>query len=67
MDINYPELFEKLRDLYQTGAAGKGYKEDLYKRVNKLRYRYNISSSYMKPMNEKLKKSIDQNEQLSLF
>lgn len=63
----YPELFERLLNLYQTGGVGKGYKDGLYERVNKLRSQYNLSSSYMKPMREKLKKVIVQNEQLSFF
>jgi len=33
----------------------KEYKNKLYVLVNRLRDKYNLSSSYMKPMREKLK------------
>ena len=52
----YPDLFPKLQALYQKGGADKEYKNDLYVMVNELRDRYGISSSYTKPMKEKMHK-----------
>lgn len=40
--------------LYKRGGAGKEYKEQLYKVVNSLRDKYQLSRSYMKPMRERL-------------
>ena len=61
----FPHLYEKLQCLYKTGGAGKEYKDKLYMMVNELRDKYNLSSSYSKPMKEKLNQS--ENIQLSLF
>lgn len=58
----YPEYFENLKQLYKTGSAGKEYKDQLYKMVNQLRFKYNLSGSYSKPMKEKLN-----NQQKTLF
>jgi DNA repair photolyase len=55
---SFPELYEKLSLLYKTGGADKEYKNRLYEMVNPLREKYCLSSSYMKPMREKLKKEI---------
>jgi DNA repair photolyase len=52
----YPDIYDKLRELYKGGGADKSYKEALYSKVvNPLRERYGIPSSYMKAMKEKLK------------
>jgi len=53
----YPELFPKLQALYKTGGAEKDYKNQLYIMVNELRDRYGISSSYAKPMKDKMHRS----------
>ncbi len=50
-----PHLYDDLAKLYKTGGADKEYKNSLYKTVNELREKYNLSSSYTKPMKEKLK------------
>lgn len=52
----YPEVHGKLLAEYKTGAAGKPYKDDLYKMVNELRDKYRLSASYTKPMKEKMHK-----------
>lgn len=53
---HFPEKAEQIITLYPKGGAGKTYKDNLYKNiVNPLRAKYNISSSYMKPMKEKMK------------
>lgn len=54
IEEEYPEKLDQLRSLYITGAAGKDYKNGLYNMVNRLRDKYGLSSSYMKPMREKL-------------
>jgi len=51
----FPDKYESLKQLYKTGGAGNAYKEKLYGEiVNPLRKKYNISSSYIKVMKEKL-------------
>ncbi|HEY9060674.1 MAG TPA: radical SAM protein [Pseudobacteroides sp.] len=52
----FPGLYNDLSILYKSGGADKEYKNSLYKTVNELRDKYNLSSSYTKPMKEKLKK-----------
>lgn len=64
---NYPDFYEKLAELYKTGGASKEYKNELYKRVDYLRDKYNLPKSYMKPMRERLNKSQNKIKQLSLF
>ena len=54
IDKEYPELTEKYRTLYKTGGADKNYKTNLYRTVNRLRDKYNLSGSYMNPMMKKL-------------
>ncbi len=49
-----PHLYNDLAVLYKTGGADKEYKNSLYKMVNELREKYKLSSSYTKPMKEKL-------------
>lgn len=55
IEHEYPELFDEYKRLYKTGGADKAYKDKLYKYVNLLREKYNVSSSYMNPMRERLK------------
>lgn len=61
----FPHLYEQLQILYKTGGAGKEYKDNLYIMVNELKEKYNLSSSYSKPMKDKLNKPTS--EQISLF
>ncbi|OJT71857.1 radical SAM protein, partial [Clostridioides difficile] len=51
----FPELLDKLSILYSAGSLNREYKNQLYKMVNELRYKYSLSSSYSKIMKEKLK------------
>ena len=51
----FPHLYDDLVALYKTGGADKEYKNSLYKVVNELREKYSLSSSYTKPMKEKLR------------
>ena len=53
----YPDLYPKLQAHYKTGGADKEYKNQLYLMVNELRDQYGISSSYTKPMKEKMHKA----------
>jgi len=57
----FPNLYDKILNLYKSGAASKEYKNNLYKMLNNLRNHYNLSNSYSKPMKEKI------NKQISLF
>lgn len=61
----FSDLYEPLQELYQKGGASKEYKDKLYLMVNDLRNKYDLSSSYTKPMKDKLNQSA--NIQLSLF
>jgi len=51
----FPYIYADLIALYAKGGVDKEYKNKLYVLVNRLRDKYNLSSSYMKPMREKLK------------
>lgn len=64
---SYPHYYEDLCFLYNKGGADQSYKNDLYKMVNELRDRYKLSSSYSKPMKEKLAQSRQLVEQLKFF
>jgi DNA repair photolyase len=64
---HFPDLYEKLSILYKTGGVDKIYKNKLYERVNSLRDKYSLSSSYSKPMKEKLALPIQETQQLSMF
>jgi DNA repair photolyase len=52
----FPELYQIFLDLYKKGGADKEYKDNLYKMVNSLRDKYQLSKSYSKPMKEKMHK-----------
>lgn len=53
----FPQLYDDMLLLYKTSGADKRYKSNLYKVVNELRDKYSLSSSYSKPIKEKLKQS----------
>ena len=55
VEKEFPDVYERMTQLYKTGGADKEYKTGLYEKVNRLRDKYNLSSSYMKPMREKLR------------
>ncbi|PLX35315.1 MAG: radical SAM protein [Clostridiales bacterium] len=55
--LEFPEIYDDLKELYRTGGAGKEYKNELYKMVNGLRDKYSLSSSYMETMREKLERN----------
>lgn len=61
----FPKVYDGLLLLYKTGGADKEYKNNLYKTVNALREKYGLSSSYSKPMQEKLNQ--EGHTQLSIF
>ncbi len=52
----FKEVEPQLKRLYKTGGAGNEYKTPLYEMINRLRDKYGLSSSYTKPMKEKLKR-----------
>jgi DNA repair photolyase len=56
IEQNFPHLQDKLLALYKTGGADKNYKNDLYQLVNPLRAKYGLSSSFTKPIKEKMNK-----------
>lgn len=51
----FPDAYESIIRLYKTGGADKEYKTGLYEMVNRLRDKYGLSNSYMKPMREKMR------------
>ena len=69
----FTDVYYKLIELYKKGSASKEYKDDLYKKVNFLRAKYKLESSYMKPLREKIAKDNGaktnniENEQLSFL
>ncbi len=54
VEKEFPNLYDDFKALYKGGGAGKEYKEQLYKVVNSLRDKYQLSRSYMKPMRDRL-------------
>jgi len=54
LQAHYPQHIESYKTLYKTGGATKAYKAGLYAMVNRLRNKYQLSSSYMKPMRARL-------------
>lgn len=61
----FPKIYADLLLVYKTGGANKEYKNNLYKTVNALREKYGLSSSYSKPMKDKLNQGC--HTQLSIF
>lgn len=51
----YPDIYTKIIELYKGGGAGVAYKIELYKRINEIKSKYNISGNYSKLINEKMK------------
>jgi len=60
LDNEFPTLMESYKALYKTGGAPKEYKTKLYAMVNRLRNKFQLSSSYMKAMRVKLPKHYQQ-------
>ena len=48
-------IYNKIKQLYLKGGAGIEYKDILYKKVNELKTKYNISSNYMTILRSKMK------------
>ncbi|MBN2165638.1 MAG: radical SAM protein, partial [Marinilabiliaceae bacterium] len=57
IQTHFPHLYHNFLDLYKKGGATQEYKDNLYKMVNELRDKYQLSKSYSKPMKEKLHKN----------
>jgi DNA repair photolyase len=49
-----PDKLSVLKSLYKTGGAGEEYKNQLYATVNRLKECYGLSSSYIKPMRDRM-------------
>lgn len=66
---DFPDIHKDILALYKTGRLDKQYKQELFKKINKLKNKYNISTSYMKIINEKSKNYINKEEfkQSNLF
>lgn len=62
----FPDQYENVKNVYGKGAyVSKEYKEEMYKRINDVRRKYEVRGNYMKGIRD-FKKSIEV-EQLSLF
>lgn len=61
----YPTLFTPFQELYRGGRLNRDYKNSLYKRLNGLLKKYDLSTDYQKVMNSRLPEERDL--QLSLF
>lgn len=57
IEEEFPHLSEEFKKLYKTGGADKEYKNQLYKVVNELWEKHNISGNYMRPLKERLYKN----------
>lgn len=55
LEQEFGDIQEDFKKLYKTGSADKSYKNTLYEMVNRLRDKYGLSKSYIKPMKEKLR------------
>jgi DNA repair photolyase len=66
---DFPHIYKDMFTLYKTGRLDKQYKHDLFKKINKIKRKYNISTNYMRINKEKSKKYIKKEElkQSNLF
>ncbi len=48
------DIYDKISALYKRGGAGSEYKDGLYKKINEIKLKYNISSNYMNAIKSKL-------------
>jgi len=64
IENEFPTLYGPLKNLYRKGGAGADYKENLYKMVNELKVKYELSGSYSKLMKEKMNNSVVKNHDL---
>lgn len=46
--------YDQIKNMYIRGSASKEYKNQLYAKINMLKEKYNVSSNYMKVLNEKI-------------
>ncbi|MDR2917542.1 MAG: hypothetical protein LBV74_22350, partial [Tannerella sp.] len=66
IEKDFPDLFEPLKNLYKKGGAGSSYKEGLYKMVNELKAKYELSGSYSKLMKEKMNRNTAKDKNTSI-
>lgn len=54
---DFPELIVKYNQIYPSKKIGviQSYKEEMYKRLKPIQFKYGLSSHYSKPIKEKLK------------
>lgn len=66
LEKDFPELVEKYHTVYPKNKIGaiKNYKDEMYKSLKPLQFKYGLSSSYSKPIKEKMRK---EEVQLKLF
>lgn len=54
LELNFPELMDPYRKLYEKGGADRAYKAEIYGMLSSLMEKYHLSGDYMKPMQAKL-------------
>ncbi|MDR2967707.1 MAG: hypothetical protein LBU74_07140 [Methanobacteriaceae archaeon] len=66
---DFPDIYKDMMSLYKTGRLDKHYKQELFKKINKIKNRYCVSTNYMKIIKEKSKNLIKKEEfkQSNLF
>ena len=66
---DFPHIHKDMISLYKTGRLDKQYKRELFKKINKIKGKYNISTNYMRIIREKSKEFIKKEEfkQSNLF
>jgi len=61
MQVNFPDIYPKLRYLYEHKEVKSQYKQNIYSMINQLRDQYQLPYDYSDKMNQSLKiKSFDQ-------
>ncbi len=55
---DFPDIYKDMISLYKTGRLDKQYKKELFKKINKIKSKYDVSTNYMKIIKEKSEKFI---------
>jgi len=55
---DFPYVYKDMISLYKTGRLDKPYKRELFKKINKIKSKYNISTNYMRIIREKSKEFV---------
>lgn len=66
---DFPTIYKDMISLYKKGKLDKQYNQELFKKINRIKSKYDISTNYMKIIREKSKNYIKKEEfrQSNLF